>query len=45
MKLVLLNTGLDHLSMRESGEEPSNIEDGLLDARLFIVGMVDSHNK
>ena len=45
MKPERLNIEPDHLSRIESGEEPSNIEDGLLDARLFIVGMVDSDKK
>ena len=32
-----LNTGLDHLSCIENGEEPTNIEDGLPDTQLFRV--------
>ena len=38
-----LNAGPDHLSRIETGEEPTNIEDGLPDAQLFRVGMVDDY--
>ena len=38
-----LNVGLDHLSRIEIGEEPTNIDDGLADARLFWVEIVDDH--
>ena len=43
MKPGSLNVEPDHLSRKESGKEPSNIEDGFSDARLFKVGMVDDH--
>ena len=32
-----LKAGFDHLSRLESGEEPINLEDNLLDAQLFLV--------
>ena len=38
-----LNAGPDHLSRIETGEELTNIEDGLPDAQLFRVGMVDNY--
>jgi len=28
---------------RETGEEPNNLEEGLLDAQLFIVHVVNDH--
>ena len=43
VKLGRLNAGLDHLSRIETGEEPTNIEDGLPNAQLFRVDMVDDH--
>ena len=43
MKLSHLNVGLGHLSRIETGEEPTNIEDMLLDAQLFRVDMVDDY--
>ena len=43
MKLGWLNVGPDHLSQIEFGNEPNDIEDGLLDAQLFNIGMVDDH--
>ena len=39
----LLNSKTDHLSWIETSEEPTNIVDGLLDAQLFRVGMVDDY--
>ena len=30
-----LNVGPDHFSRIETGEEPTNLEDGLIDAQLF----------
>eukprot|EP00253_Pinus_taeda_P006962 PITA_06962 len=38
-----LNVGPDHLSRIESGEEPTNLEDGLSDAQLYAVRVVDGH--
>lgn len=38
-----LNVGLDHLSRVENGEEPTNIEEGLLNTQLFPVRVADSH--
>ena len=38
-----LNTGPDHLSCIETGEEPTNLEEGLPDAQLFLVHVTDSH--
>ena len=38
-----LNAVLDHLSRIENGEEPTNIDDGLLDAQLFWVDIADDH--
>ena len=38
-----LNAGWDHLSRNKIGEEPGSIEDGLPDAQLFKIGMVDNH--
>ena len=38
-----LNVGPDHLSRIEIGEEPTNLEEGLPDAQLFAVHIVDSH--
>ena len=38
-----LNVGPYHLSPIEIGEEPMSIEDGLPDAQLFRVGMVDDY--
>ena len=36
-----LNVGPDHLSQIESGEEPTILEDNLLDAQLFAIDVVD----
>ena len=38
-----LNAGPDHLSRIEIGEEPTNLEEGLLDAQLFTIKVVDAH--
>ena len=38
-----LNAGPDHLSHIENGEEPTNIEDGLPDAQLFRVEIIDDY--
>ena len=43
MKLSHLNGFPDQLSWIETGEEPTNNEDGLLDAQLFRVEMVDDY--
>ena len=43
MKPGQLNTGLDHLSRVENGEEPTNIDDGLQDVQLFRVEVTDDH--
>ena len=43
MKAGHLNVGPDHLSRIETGEKPTNIEDGLPDAQLFWVDMADDH--
>ena len=40
MKSGHLNVGPDHLSRIETGEEPTNIEDGFPYAQLFGVEMV-----
>jgi len=38
-----LNLGPNHLSRIEIGEEPTNLEEGSLDAQLFVVRVIDSH--
>jgi len=38
-----LNNGLDHISRIKSSEEPTSLEDGLPDAQLFSVKMVDNY--
>lgn len=43
VKLGHLNAGLDHLSRIETTEEPTNLEEGLPDAKLYVVCIVDSH--
>ena len=43
MNLGYLNASPDHLSPIETGEEPTNIDDGLSDAQLFQVDIVDDH--
>ena len=43
MKLGRLNAGPNHLSRIETGEEPTNIEEGMLDAQLFRIDMEDNY--
>ena len=43
MKLGKLNAGPDHLSLIESGEEPTKLEEELPDAQLFSIKVVDAH--
>lgn len=43
MKLGQLNAGLDHLLRIKTREEPTNLEEGLLDAQLFVVCITDGH--
>lgn len=38
-----LKAGLDHLSRIENDEEPTNIDEGLPDAQLFALRVVDEH--
>ena len=38
-----MNAGPNHLSRIETEEEPTNIDDGFLDAQLFRVEIVDDH--
>lgn len=38
-----LNAGPNHLSRIETGEEPTNLEDGLPDAQLYAVRVADGH--
>ena len=38
-----LNAYPDHLSRIETGEYPTNIDDGLLDAQLFRFDIIDDH--
>ena len=38
-----LNVGPDHLSCIETGEEPTNLEEGLPDVQLFAVCIADGH--
>ena len=38
-----LNLGPDHLSRLESGEEPTNLDEGLPDAQLFAIQIVDDY--
>jgi len=40
-----LNFKPDHLSRIESDEEPTSLEDNLLDTQLFVVTMMDDQNK
>ena len=41
MKLGRLNAGFNHVSLIETGEEPTNIDEGLSDAQLFKVDTTD----
>lgn len=43
MKPGRLNAGLDHLSRIETREEPNNLEEGMLDAQLFMVHVANNH--
>ena len=43
MKSGCLNVGPDHFSRIETGEEPTNIEDGFSDTHLFRVEMEYDH--
>ena len=43
MKLDCLNVGPDHFSRIETGEDPTNIKDGLPDVQLFQFNMADDH--
>lgn len=43
VKLGRLSKGPDHLSRIKSGEEPTSLEEGLPDAQLFSVKMVDNY--
>lgn len=45
VKLGHLNIGLNHLSRIETGEEPTNLEEGLPDAQFFVVCIADGHYK
>lgn len=38
-----LNNGLDHLSRIESGEDPTSLDEGLPDAQLFSISIVDDY--
>ena len=43
VKLGQMNSRLDHLLRIESGEEPSNLDDSLIDAKLFAMTMFDDN--
>jgi len=43
VKLGRLNVGVDHLSGIEIGEEPSCLEERVLDMQLFAVKVVNDH--
>jgi hypothetical protein len=43
VKLGRMNKGPDHLSRLEHGEEPTNLEDALLDAHLLAIRNIDDH--
>ena len=43
LKLRRLNVGPDRLSCIETKEEPTNIDDGFLDAQLLHVDIADDH--
>ena len=45
VKLGRLNVAPDHLSRLELGEEPTSLEDNLLDAQLFSVHIADDYFK
>lgn len=42
MKLGRLNVGLDHLSHIETGEEPTNLDEGLTNTQLFAVRVAEN---
>jgi len=43
VKLGCLNAGLDHLLQIKMSEEPTDFEEGLPDAQLFVVCIMDGH--
>lgn len=43
VKLGCLNARLDHPSCIEIQEEPTNLEEGLPNKKLFVVHIVDNH--
>lgn len=43
MKPRRLNAGPDHLLLIETGEEPTNLEEGLSKVQLLAVHVVDGH--
>lgn len=43
VKLGCLNLGPDHLSWIETGEETTNLEEGLPDAQIFAVRIANGH--
>ena len=43
VKTGRLNLGPNHLSRLESGEEPTSLDEGLPDAQLFAIQMVDDY--
>ena len=43
MKLGRLNASPDHLTKIETIEEPTNIEEGLLNVQLFRINMEDDY--
>jgi hypothetical protein len=38
-----MNKGLDYLSRLEHGEEPTSLEDALLNAQLLAIRKIDDH--
>ena len=43
VKLGRLNLGPDHLSRLELGEEPTSLDEGLPNAQMFAIQMVDDY--
>jgi hypothetical protein len=43
VKIGRMNKGPDHLSRLEHGEEPTSLEDTLLDAQLLSIRNIDDH--
>jgi hypothetical protein len=43
VKPGIMNKGHDHLSRLEHGEEPTSLEDTLLDAQLLAIRKIDDH--